>query len=258
MRVTFKGEKREIEELSSDELLEAYNGTECYQAARAEVLRRMNAMEDRSSIAPKEQPSSLKIADFGEKLPEIVVVDGFFADPDAARTAALASDLAEHPERHQGLRSSDMPIPAEIREAFALMTGKLGHGHCAYQLNVAGEKLVYHSDMQRWAAAAYLTPNAPPDAGTSFWRSRATKTRRSSDLSLLVDEAAVPTITEAEGLVYGGALLDRTRWQEVDRVGNVFNRLALWRADLVHSCSDYFGHDRESGRLALLFFWDGA
>lgn len=222
------------------------------------------AMEDRSSIGKPKQTvhrdplelSNRKNSDGGL----IVAMDRFYARPLDVRMLAQSHELNEHPERHKGRRSDDFPIPDTITKIFEGMTGPVGHGYTCYQLNVSGEQVVIHSDTQRWAAAVFLTPDAPPECGTSFFRSRRAKSVRSSDhLAMLADElrGEVPlTHLEAEMLVYGNALLDRTQWQEVDRIGNVFNRLVLWDARYVHAVSDFFGHDDTTGRLVQLFFWD--
>jgi hypothetical protein len=38
-----------------------------------------------------------------------------------------------------------------------------------------------HHDTQSYAAAVYLTPDAPPQSGTSLWRDRVHGCRRQSD-----------------------------------------------------------------------------
>ena len=48
---------------------------------------------------------------------------------------------------------------------------------------------------------------------------------------------------------------DMTKWELVDRIGNVYNRLVLYRADLFHSSLDYFGNSKEDGRLFQTFFF---
>ena len=42
----------------------------------------------------------------------------------------------------------------------------------------------------------------------------------------------------------------------VDRVGNVFNRLIMYRADNYHVSLDYFGKDMHDGRLFQVFFFN--
>jgi hypothetical protein len=49
---------------------------------------------------------------------------------------------------------------------------------------------------------------------------------------------------------------DYTKWEMVDRVGNVFNRLIMYRADNYHVSLDYFGKDLHDGRLFQVFFFN--
>jgi hypothetical protein len=46
-----------------------------------------------------------------------------------------------------------------------------------------------------------------------------------------------------------------TKWELVDRVGNVFNRLILFNSKKYHMSMDYFGDNRENGRLFQTFFF---
>jgi hypothetical protein len=49
---------------------------------------------------------------------------------------------------------------------------------------------------------------------------------------------------------------DMTQWELVDRIGNLYNRLILYRGDLYHTSLDYFGRDLETGRLFQTFFFN--
>jgi hypothetical protein len=42
----------------------------------------------------------------------------------------------------------------------------------------------------------------------------------------------------------------------VDRFGNLFNRLIMYRADNYHMSLDYFGSNKENGRLFQVFFFN--
>jgi hypothetical protein len=57
-------------------------------------------------------------------------------------------------------------------------------------------------------------------------------------------------------LTYENKLLDGTAWDTVDLIGNVYNRIVLWDAQLIHAAADYFGHDDETSRLVQIFFFD--
>ena len=49
---------------------------------------------------------------------------------------------------------------------------------------------------------------------------------------------------------------DYTKWELVDTIGNVYNRLVLYPGDLFHASLDYFGKDLETGRLFQTFFFN--
>ena len=63
--------------------------------------------------------------------------------------------------------------------------------------------------------------------------------------------AQFTTLPEALGM----AKLPLAAWAEDVVVPNAFNRLLLYRADLVHSATGYFGHDDATKRMTVLFFW---
>ena len=50
--------------------------------------------------------------------------------------------------------------------------------------------------------------------------------------------------------------LDPSKWEEIDRIGNKYNRFAMWDASLIHAATSYFGKSKESGRLFHMFFFD--
>jgi hypothetical protein len=50
--------------------------------------------------------------------------------------------------------------------------------------------------------------------------------------------------------------LDETDFEMVDRIGNVYNRLILFDAKCLHAGINYFGTNKEDGRLFQLFFFD--
>ena len=94
----------------------------------------------------------------------------------------------------------------------------------------------------------YLTPDAPPECGTTMWRHKETKIHHNSQIDW---EAG-------EGLkVFNQrTFLDRTPYEPVDVAGNVFNRLVLFSGGNIHSASEDFGDCKENCRLWHMFFFD--
>mgnify|MGYP005856538257 CR=1 FL=1 len=193
----------------------------------------------------------------------ILVVDDFYANPDEVRAFALRQEYQPNPKDHKGQRSKQRFAFPGIKERFEQLLGKRitnwdNYGYNGvFQFCVGGDPIVYHSDRQMWAGVIYLTPDAPPDSGTTIYRSRATKGRTVAESQKTM--AYKPASErECEQLMYKDKLLDRTAWETVDVMGNVYNRLALWDARLVHAATNYFGTDINNGRLFQMFFFDVA
>lgn len=179
--------------------------------------------------------------------PAIVVVDDFLPNPDEVRELALCQPFRAGPDDFKGKRTQQSFRTPELKTAFASLLGRDIARWSEYPMNgvfqtcVPTDPIVYHTDCQTHAATIYLTPDAPPDAGLSLYRSRQYKTRRP------------PTPIPDD---YFGGFYDPTKWELVDRIGNIYNRLVLWDGSLVHAASCYFGQGLQDSRLFQMFFFD--
>jgi len=179
--------------------------------------------------------------------PSFLVVDDFYTDPDSVRSFALDQPLSLHPNNHKGIRSDNVYRFAGLKERFEQLLGTPIHGWETYgtngcfQINVAGEQAVYHADGQTYAGVLFLTPGAPGAAGTKFYRSKSGVRK--------------PTPANHDEVFQGG-FYDSTRFEQLDAVGNVYNRLVLFDAKLIHAADTYFGKTNQDGRLIQLFFFD--
>ena len=107
-----------------------------------------------------------------------------------------------------------------------------------------------HTDSRklcRYAAVIYLTPQPEPDGGTSFYRLRYPNGALGGNI------CSPPHANLREALGVKGLPLEA--WQEETRVENKFNRMLLYRANMVHSASSYFGFDHAEKRMTAVFFW---
>lgn len=195
--------------------------------------------------------------------PAVLAVDGFYTNPMAVRELALGLDF--NPSGyHKGKRTVNKYIVEGTREKIEQMLGKKIHNWSSqpyngvFQYCTPADPIVYHYDSQRYAGVVFLTPNAPPESGTSFFRHKretwlmkdpAEYTGWDSKLQLDMFHDKVMG-TEHDDY------LDGTKWEEVDRIGNKFNRFAMWDAKLIHSATTYFGKSKENGRLFHMFFFD--
>jgi hypothetical protein len=113
----------------------------------------------------------------------------------------------------------------------------------AFQYTTSRDKTWIHTDAyNNWAGVLYLTPDAPVSSGTRIYRYNdgtrfeEDKIRNNKDL---IDKYSQ----------------DYTKWEVVDQLGNIFNRLILFNSKQFHASQDYFGTSKEDGRLFQVFFF---
>jgi hypothetical protein len=114
----------------------------------------------------------------------------------------------------------------------------------AFQYTTSRERSWIHNDgFNNWAAVCYLTPNAPVTSGTGFYK--------------FCDGTRNCLESEGRGNkeIIDKASQDMTKWQLVDQVGNVFNRLVIFNSFNYHMSQEYFGTDKNDGRLFQVFFF---
>jgi hypothetical protein len=187
-------------------------------------------------------------------------VDNFYEDPYAVRDFALNQVYFEG-EGAVGSRTRKQFLFEGVKERFESIMGlkildhtENGHGwkdggiNGRFQTCTAGTPLVHHCDSQKWAGMIYLTPNAPQQCGTTFFKHRETGIYHNSQINW----------ENGDGIrVFNQkTFLDRTPYEVMDSLGNVFNRLVIFDGGLIHSASEYFGWDLESSRLFHMFFFD--
>jgi len=114
----------------------------------------------------------------------------------------------------------------------------------SFQYTTSRDRSWIHTDKwNNWAGVLFLTPNAPLSSGTGFYRFK-DGAMCQEDGNQLNNQDHVDKCSQ-----------DLTKWELVDRVGNVFNRLVLFNAHRYHISMDYFGDTKENGRLFQVFFF---
>lgn len=178
----------------------------------------------------------------------LFVVDNFYSDPIAMRDFVLSVEFTSDNDWYKGHRSKEKYLSPQIKQAFEDIMGiKIreweSHGmNGSFQYCTPQDLLVYHYDSQTWAGMIYLTPNAPYDCGTSLYASKITGARHKDE--------------DPQDRSFIGGFYDSTKFDLVDTVGNVFNRLVLFDARCFHAASKYFGTNIHDSRLFHLFFFD--
>lgn len=134
-----------------------------------------------------------------------------------------------------GGRITDFPMPEKGDKA--IYNG-------SFQYTTSRERSWIHADgWNNWAGVLYLTPDAPLSAGTAFYRFKNGEYSE-EDAAILNTEDQTDKCSQ-----------DLTKWEQVDRVGNVFNRLILFNSKRFHMSMDYFGDTKENSRLFQVFFF---
>jgi hypothetical protein len=178
----------------------------------------------------------------------IFVVDNFYSDPYAVREFALRQEFIADLRYYKGKRTHEKFFVPGTKKVFESIIGQSitiwdDYGmNGVFQTCNAEDPLVYHTDLQQWAGMVYLTPDAPFQCGTSMYAHKETKARHVSD----------PGIESA----FDGGFYDGTKFELVDTIGNVFNRLVIFNGKCIHAASQYFGKELEDSRLFHMFFFD--
>jgi len=187
-----------------------------------------------------------------------ICVDNFYENPDYVRQIALKEYFHAGGEGlgYMGSRTADFFFAPDMQKVFEDIIGyKINNwydgDYCngVFQHCGKADKLVYHCDGQDWAGALYLNPDAPFSAGTSFFASKRNGQRGGIGGNIDCDVVFRPEKDE-------DPFLNPNLYEKVDDVGNVYNRLVLWDAQLIHSASEYFGDKPENSRLFHLFFFN--
>lgn len=182
--------------------------------------------------------------------PELVIVDNFLDNPNEIRELALQQSYEKMGSA--GKRSATRFHNRIDSNVFGTLLGRRIQGHSwdhhsingRFQFCTSEDPIVFHSDEQSHAGIIFLTPDAPVESGITLVKSRVTGAR------LPPSDPAVMSAT------YDGNLLDPTKWETVDKIGNIYNRLVLWSGSLIHAPSCYFGTTLENSRLFWMFFFD--
>ena len=180
----------------------------------------------------------------------VVIVDNFYNNPYEVREFALSQEFSVY-GNYPGQRTQP-DVNSEVRDIIQDLiyfnAGKItnweGEYTGAYQYTTSRDRSWIHADnTTNWAGVCYLTPDAPVTAGTGLFRHKETGLMKAPEDEALLDK------------IYNDAQ-DVTKWDLVDVIGNVFNRLVLYRGDIFHSSLDYFGTNKENGRLFQTFFFN--
>ncbi|MET3133415.1 hypothetical protein AAKU55_003705 [Oxalobacteraceae bacterium GrIS 1.11] len=198
------------------------------------------------------------------------VQDDFLPNPDQVAQRCFGKTEWElgAPHRQEpwpGMRSAGALLPDELAQVEAWVRKVTGAKRLWQEATPEGSTLNHnyvqlvggaesgprpHTDslkLCRYAAVIYLSPEPIPTAGTSFYR------LRYPDGTLGGNFCSPPHANLREALGVTG--LPPQAWREDTSVANQYNRILLYRANMVHSASAYFGCEHQDKRMTAVFFW---
>ena len=191
----------------------------------------------------------LAIRNISQMVTKLIIADDFYESPIDVRNFALSQqfDVMGNFPNARTKSFSNQNIKDSIQEIIATHGGRITYWpegyNGAFQFTTAQNRSWIHADDgTTWAAVVYLTPDAPLSGGTGLFRHKATGLSEMPDSKEKLNE------------IYLDAQ-DMTKWEIIDRIGNVFNRIVIYRGGIFHTSLDYFGKDKYDGRLFQTFFF---
>ena len=198
------------------------------------------------------------------------LIDDFYPDPDEVRRRALTLEYKDGQKKgkavnHPGARAINPWYSnlVYLRNRFETITGKkaiefeYGWSNGAFNIGykkkhlfnwVHGDHTLDKSrDYMFWAAVIYLTPKPCHGTGTILLEHKKTKTIRQY-------ENDAPIVGDSFKQWIGSKAEDS--WRPHVTVENRYNRCIIYDGTLFHAPRlSSFGHNKETGRLTQLGFW---
>ena len=188
----------------------------------------------------------------------LIIIDDFYQNADELRKSVLELEFSVR-GNYPGQRTVSYSHMAGLRNSIQKIIAPFGGRitswptsyNGAFQYTTKDDKSWIHSDQtNEWAGVCYLTPDAPANSGTGIFRHKKTgmiKCPRYKNGKI--------NMNKMKKVIYPDTK-DYSKWDMTAMVGNVYNRLVLYRGDLFHRSLDYFGKDKNDGRLFQTFFFD--
>jgi len=183
----------------------------------------------------------------------LIIVDNFYNNPMDTRNYILTQDFevrGNYPgQRTQSYATEE--LKSTIQKYVMPFAGKIiqfpmekDSYNGAFQYTTSRDRSWVHVDgFNNWAGVLFMTPDAPLSGGTAFYQF-CDGTMSEQDQEYTQSKPETDRFSQ-----------DMTKWKEVDRIGNVFNRLILFNSKNYHMSMDYFGDNKHNGRLFQVFFF---
>ena len=148
----------------------------------------------------------------------LIIIDNFYDNPMEMRNKALSMDF-NVTGNFPGSRTAPY-LTEGIKERFERILGKrINHWPSQYngsfQIATNQHSSWIHRDTTDWSVVVFLTPNAPVDSGTMFYRHKET--------------GLECTFSQEDEDRLNNDSRNYDQWELVDKIGNKFNRCVMFR-----------------------------
>ena len=170
-------------------------------------------------------PSNVHIISFDSRSSpsNVFIVDHFYDRPDDVRLFGVSSLQQSNSADVDSIKSNlslQQNIQKIIGKPIASFSQYEENGR--FSLSHRTTPVSLDTKPYQYAGIVFLTPNAPVTAGITMYKSK----------------------------------INSTEVEAVDIVGNVYNRIVLFNAKMIHSVTHHFGSEMEDGRLIQQFAFD--
>lgn len=106
-----------------------------------------------------------------------------------------------------------------------------------------GDSWIHQDNDVDVAGILYLSPDAPISSGTTLYKCNDYNAWASLPINQMMQ---INRVEQKE--------LHDNLFSAVDVIGNVYNRLVMYKGDIFHKSNDYFGSTMQDSRLTQVFF----
>lgn len=177
----------------------------------------------------------------------VIVVDKFYQDADQVRDIGL-QQMFYPDSSYIGNRSGPLLFEG-VKEAFEeLIDEKIINWETSNRYNgsfqsiTSGEVSPIHASSYDWFGIIFLSPDAPPESGITLYRHKETKIYHTDDKNVFA--------------IKDENFSDKFKFEHMDILGNVYNRLVLIDAKLLRAYSEYFGDIISNGFFSQIFYFN--
>ena len=173
----------------------------------------------------------------------IIVIDNFLSNPDSVRNFALKETFSHN---ISVTKYPNDALKKDIETHVGSPITKWDNCHNGrYELTTCNSSWMvkYHDDTV-WSGVLFLTPGASPDSGLGMYRCKGGIIKNYDDIKNYKHDK-----------YYSAHKRDISKWTHTDMIGNVYNRLVLFKSNKFVSNLEHFGITPETGRLIQVFYF---